>query len=126
MIFKEHTMTFEFESFEQEPCYVISVAAKIIGVHEQTLRYYERLGICIPSRTTGRHRLYSAKDLEKLQKIKTLIEDMGVNLAGAQLALQLMQQVIELRKEIENLKLLVDHYRKEVENNGGDDGYQTR
>jgi len=123
---KEHVMTFQFEAFEQEPCYVISVAAKIIGVHEQTLRYYERLGICIPSRTTGRHRLYSAKDLEKLQKIKTLIEDMGVNLAGAQLALQLMQQVIELRKEIENLKLLVDHYRKEVENNGGDDGYQTR
>ena len=126
MIFKDYTMTFEFESFEQEPCYVISVAAKIIGVHEQTLRYYERLGICIPSRTTGRHRLYSAKDLDKFKKIKTIIEDMGVNLAGAQLALQLMEQVIELRKEIENLKLLVEHYRKEAENNGGNDGYQTR
>ena len=48
---------------------------------------------------------------------------MGVNLAGAQLALQLMQQVIELRKEIENLKLLVEHYRKDVESNGGTDGY---
>ena len=119
-------MPFDFQAFEQAPCYIISVAAKIIGVHEQTLRYYERLGICIPSRTTGRHRLYSAKDLEKLRKIKTLIEDMGVNLAGAQLALQLMQQVIELRKEIETLKLLLEHYRKDVESNGENDVYQAR
>jgi MerR family transcriptional regulator/heat shock protein HspR len=86
-----------------EPCFVISVAARIIGVHAQTLRYYERLGLIWPSRTVGRQRLYSMADIERLRRIKALTEDMGVNLAGAEVALKLMMRVEDLEKEVQTL-----------------------
>ena len=86
-----------------EPCFVISVAARIIGVHAQTLRYYERVGLIWPSRTVGRQRLYSMADIERLRRIKALTEDMGVNLAGAEVALKLMMRVEDLEKEVQAL-----------------------
>ena len=86
-----------------EPCYVISVAAKIIGLHAQTLRYYERAGLVTPSRSVGRRRLYSPMDIEKLRRIKTLTEDLGINLAGAQVALKLMARMSEMQNEIDRL-----------------------
>jgi len=84
----------------EEPLYVISVAAKMVGVHAQTLRYYERVGIIKPSRTQGRIRLYSQKDIEKLQKIKTLMNDLGVNLAGVEVILRLTEYISRLEKEL--------------------------
>ena len=84
------------DRFGDEPCFVISVAARIIGVHAQTLRYYERVGLIWPSRTGGRQRLYSVADIERLRRIKSLTEDMGVNLAGAEVALKLMMRIEEL------------------------------
>ena len=85
--------------FQDEPCFVISVAARIIGVHAQTLRYYERVGLIWPSRTGGRQRLYTMADIERLKRIKTLTEDMGVNLAGAEVALKLMRRIEDLENE---------------------------
>ena len=89
--------------FQDEPCFVISVAARIIGVHAQTLRYYERVGLVWPSRTGGRQRLYSMADIERLRRIKALTEDMGVNLAGAEVALKLMMRIEDLEKEMKQL-----------------------
>ena len=88
---------------QDELYFVISVAARIIGVHAQTLRYYERVGLVWPSRTGGRQRLYSMADIERLKRIKALTEDMGVNLAGAEVALKLMMRIEDLEKEVKQL-----------------------
>ena len=89
--------------FREEPCFVISVAARIVGVHAQTLRYYERVGLIWPSRTVGRQRLYSMADIERVQRVKTLTDEMGVNLAGAEVALKLMNRIERLEKQVQGL-----------------------
>lgn len=89
--------------FREEPCFVISVAARIVGVHAQTLRHYERVGLIWPSRTVGRQRLYSMADIERLRRLKSLTEDMGVNLAGAEIALKLMARIEELEGQVRDL-----------------------
>ena len=86
-----------------DPCFVISVAARMVGVHAQTLRYYERVNLIWPSRTVGRQRLYSIADIDRLRRIKTLTEDMGVNLAGAEVALRLMMRIEQLESENKRL-----------------------
>ena len=88
-----------------QPIFVISVAARMVGVHAQTLRYYERAGLIEPSRSDGNRRYYSQEDMERLRRIKTLIDDMGVNLAGAEIALRLMDRVQELEQELAQLRL---------------------
>ena len=85
--------------FREEPCFVISVAARMVGVHAQTLRYYERVGLIWPTRTGGRQRLYSMADLERIRRVKALTEEMGVNLAGAEVALKLMGRIEEIEQE---------------------------
>ncbi len=87
----------------QEPCFVISIAARMVGLHAQTLRYYERVGLIWPSRTSGRQRLYSQADIERLRRIKTFTEDLGLNLAGAEIALKLMARIDELEQEVQTL-----------------------
>ena len=89
--------------FREEPCFVISVAARIVGVHAQTLRYYERVGLIWPSRTVGRQRLYSMADIERVQRVKALTDEMGVNLAGAEVALKLMNRIEHLEKQVQGL-----------------------
>jgi MerR family transcriptional regulator/heat shock protein HspR len=91
------------DQIREEPCFVISVAARMVGLHAQTLRYYERVGLIWPSRTVGRQRLYSVADIERLNRIKTLTEDMGVNLAGAEVAMKLMARIEELESEVREL-----------------------
>lgn len=88
----------------EEPCFVISVAARIVGVHAQTLRHYERIGLIWPTRTSGRQRMYSMADIERIRRVRTLTEDMGINLAGAEVALKLMARVEELEQEVVNLR----------------------
>ena len=88
---------------DEEPCYVISVAARMIQVHTQTLRYYEREGLLEPARSRGNIRLYSQKDIEKLRRIKTLTEELGLNLAGVQVALRMMDRMAEMEREIQRL-----------------------
>ena len=74
-----------------EPVFIISVAARLLEMHPQTLRKYEREGLIAPSRTTGNLRLYSDEDLVRLRQVKHLVGDRGLNLAGVQLALEVTQ-----------------------------------
>src|SRR6266436_2699661 len=77
--------------------YFISVAAQLLGMHPQTLRKYERLGLIQPSRTIGSMRLYSRDELERLRLIKRLVDDGGINLAGVQRLLEIAEVVQRLR-----------------------------
>jgi MerR family transcriptional regulator/heat shock protein HspR len=81
----------------EEELYFISVAARMLGMHPQTLRKYERLGLVQPTRTIGSMRLYSREELERLRIIKRLVEDDGVNLAGVQRLLSVAQIVQRMR-----------------------------
>lgn len=82
------------------PKYVISVASEILGIHPQTLRQYERLGLVVPARLDGKNRLYSENDIEKLKFITYLTRDMGVNLAGVEIIISMQEQINELNKKI--------------------------
>ena len=77
--------------------FFISVAARMLGMHPQTLRKYERLGLIQPSRTIGSMRLYSREELERLKLIKRLVDDGGINLAGVQRLLSIAEVVQRLR-----------------------------
>src|SRR5688500_5741034 len=81
-----------------EPLFVISVAARLLKMHPQTLRKYEREGLIAPSRTQGNLRLYSDRDIEQLRQVKYLVEDRGLNLAGVQLVLELTRRLREMRR----------------------------
>jgi MerR family transcriptional regulator/heat shock protein HspR len=80
-----------------EDLYFISMAARMLGMHPQTLRKYERLGLVQPSRTIGSMRLYSREELERLKLIKRLVDDAGINLAGVQRLLSIAEVVQRLR-----------------------------
>ncbi len=97
-------MTNEFELPDDEPCYVISVAARMVGMHAQTLRYYERAGLLRPSRSRGRIRLYSVADINRLRQIQRLINDLGVNLAGAEVILRMGERIEQLQVEMDDLR----------------------
>ena len=87
-----------------EPRYVISIAARLVGIQTHTLRYYEKIGIIEPSRSRGNIRLYSERDLALLRRAKALMEDLGVNLAGAEVILRMAQRMSELQHRIEELE----------------------
>lgn len=87
-----------------EPLFVISVAARLVEMHPQTLRKYEREGLIAPSRTQGNLRLYSDRDIEQLRQVKYLVEDRGLNLAGVQLALDLTRRLRALRERSEGMR----------------------
>jgi MerR family transcriptional regulator/heat shock protein HspR len=86
-----------------EPCYVISVAAAILSVHPQTLRRYEDVGLVCPARVSGK-RLYSPADIERLMKISRLVDDLGVNLAGVEIILQLTERLEQAQTEIADIR----------------------
>ncbi len=85
-----------------EPVFVISVAARMLGVRTQTLRYYERQGLVSPRRP-GRQRIFSRRDIDRLRRIRHYMEDWGLNLAGVEVALKLMERVERAEAEIERL-----------------------
>ena len=87
-----------------EPVYLISVVATILDIHPQTLRQYEREGLVTPSRTQGRMRLYSQRDIDRMKMILRLTRQMGVNLAGVDVVLQLKETMDEMQKEIDLLR----------------------
>lgn len=87
-----------------ERTYTIKVAARLTGMHEQSLRMYERRGLVRPARSKGNIRRYSDADVEQIRFIKRLVDDLGVNLAGVEVILQMRRQVIELRQELERLQ----------------------
>ena len=83
-----------------EPVFVISVAARLLEMHPQTLRKYEREGLVAPSRTTGNLRLYSDEDLELLRQVKYLVNERGLNLAGVQLVLEASRRARSLHARL--------------------------
>ena len=91
-------------SDDTEPRYVISVAARIVGVQTHTLRYYERIGIIEPSRSRGNIRLYSERDIARLHRVKTLMDDLGINLAGVEVIMRMSQQITELQRQLTELE----------------------
>ena len=84
--------------------YIISVAASLLGMHPQTLRKYERVGLIVPSRTGGMLRLYSAEDIARLKLIKHLVEDLELNLAGVELVLGLVNRLETMSELTESLE----------------------
>ena len=99
---------------EDEPCYTIGVVARLVGVHAQTLRYYEREGLLRPSRSTGNIRLYSNRDLARVREIKEWVSQLGLNLAGVATMTRLRARVQELHVEVEALREQVDEMRSEL------------
>ncbi len=89
---------------DDEPRYVISVAARMLGVQIHTLRYYEKIGIIEPSRSGGNTRLYSDRDLAHLRQAKRLMDDLGISLAGASVILRMAQRMTELQQQVKELE----------------------
>ncbi len=92
-----------------EPVFLISAVAEILNIHPQTLRQYEREGLIKPSRTNGKIRLYSQKDIDHIKYVLTLTRELGVNLAGVDIILQ-------LNKKIENLESEIYTYKTRIKN----------
>jgi MerR family transcriptional regulator/heat shock protein HspR len=101
--------------------YVISVAARILEMHPQTLRKYERAGLVRPSRTIGMLRLYSEEDIVRLRLIKHLVSDLGLNIAGVELSLRMFNELLKMRSgldqaEASELKTYLDNCLQEMFN----------
>lgn len=94
------------------PVFVISVAAELAGMHPQTLRQYDRLGLVSPDRTRGRGRRYSLRDIATLREVQRLSQDEGVNLAGIKRILALEEQVERLEREVEVLRSMAEPGRR--------------
>ncbi|HEX7350949.1 heat shock protein transcriptional repressor HspR [Brachybacterium sp.] len=89
---------------DRAPVFVISVAAELSGMHPQTLRQYDRLGLVIPQRTRGRGRRYSTRDITRLQEIQTLSQEQGINLAGIKRILELQDEVTALEDQLDTVR----------------------
>jgi len=89
---------------DEEPRYVISIAARMLGTQAYTLRYYEKIGIIEPSRSRGNIRLYSERDLARVRQAQTLMDDLGVNLAGIEVIMRMAQRMTELQQHVDDLK----------------------
>ena len=90
-----------------EPVFLISAVSEILDIHPQTLRQYEREGLIKPSRTNGKIRLYSQKDIDHIKYVLTLTRTLGVNLAGVDMVLQLNQRISSLEEEIHSYKVKI-------------------
>ena len=98
-----------------EPVYLISIVAKILDIHPQTLRQYERENLICPSRSNGRIRLYSERDVDKIKLILRLTRELGVNLAGVDIILRLKDQIDDMEKEIAELRDEVNRFNDNQE-----------
>lgn len=87
-----------------EPVYLISIVAKVLDIHPQTLRQYERENLVTPSRSNGRIRLYSQRDIDRIKLILRLTRELGVNLAGVDVILRLKENVDNMEQDIRDLK----------------------
>jgi MerR family transcriptional regulator/heat shock protein HspR len=88
-----------------EPVFIISVAARMLGVRTETLRYYERLGLIEPTRTRGNQRVFSRRDVEKVQRMRVLIDDLGVNLAGVEVVMKLLERLSRGEEQMKGLRV---------------------
>ena len=95
-----------------EPVYLISIVAKILDIHPQTLRQYERENLICPARTNGRIRFYSQRDIDRIKLILRLTRELGVNLAGVDIILRLKENVDGMESEMADLRYEVDRTKK--------------
>ena len=102
-------------------CYMISAVAQKYNIHAQTLRLYEREGLLKPSRTEGNTRLYSEEDLEQLETILSLTRDLGVNLAGVEIVLNMRRKIEAMQHEVNEF---MQYVKGEMER--GLDGWEQR
>jgi MerR family transcriptional regulator/heat shock protein HspR len=100
------------DSAGSEPRYVISVAARIVGIETHTLRYYERIGLVQPYRSRGNIRYYSEVDIERLRQIKTLMGDLGVNLAGAEVVMRMAEKMAAMQHQIQEMEFEIEQLRQ--------------
>jgi MerR family transcriptional regulator/heat shock protein HspR len=103
--------------------YMISAVAEMYNLHPQTLRLYEREGLLTPSRSEGNTRLYTEDDLERLEIILKLTRDLGVNLAGVEIILNMRSRMAEMERE---MKAFVEYVRKEFMNQSPDSEAQIQ
>jgi MerR family transcriptional regulator/heat shock protein HspR len=111
-------MEMDHNPAQDEPCYVISVVARLVDLHPQTLRRYEEIGLIKPARASGR-RLYSSRDLERLRRINRLVNDLGVNLAGVEVILNMSERMEYLQEEMDRMQAEfeaeIERLRRELE-----------
>lgn len=100
---------------DDTPVYVISVAAQLSGLHPQTLRTYDRMGLVSPGRSPGRGRRYSMRDITMLREIQRLSQEEGINLAGIKHILELEREAAALRDEVVRLRTLAEALSTELE-----------
>jgi MerR family transcriptional regulator, heat shock protein HspR len=108
-------MTSPYDMSDETPVYVISVAAQLSGLHPQTLRTYDRMGLVSPGRSTGRGRRYSMRDVLALREVQRLSQDEGVNLSGIKQILELTDELDRSRRLIAELKSELTQLRVELE-----------
>jgi len=96
---------------DDEPMYVISIAARLVGMHQQTLRYYERAGLIEPKRTGGNIRMYSNTDIQRIRQAQRLVDELGVNLAGVDIILRMSEQIRALQEELALTRAELDKLR---------------
>ncbi|MEC8945295.1 MAG: MerR family transcriptional regulator [Chloroflexota bacterium] len=99
----------------QEPVFSIRIAARLVGLHVQTLRYYERNGMVKPQRSRGNVRYYSEEDITMINNIKALIDDLGVNLAGVQVIMKMNEQMNTMKDRIKYLESELNNTEKTIE-----------
>ncbi len=99
-----------------EPVFSISIVSRMVGIHQQTIRSYERIGLIKPSRSPGNTRVFSQRDVERLQRVLSLMNDLGVNLAGVEVVLRMSSQIEELQRELRetrgDLGLAIEELRR--------------
>lgn len=105
-----------------EPVFQISVVSRMVGLHQQTIRSYERIGLVQPARSQGNTRLFSYRDVERLQQVVRLVNDLGVNLAGVEVILRLSRQVEELQRELAHTRQELQRTRAELGQRANDRG----
>jgi MerR family transcriptional regulator, heat shock protein HspR len=108
-------MTRPYEPADDLPVYVISVAAQLSGMHPQTLRAYDRLGLVSPGRSSGRGRRYSMRDILALREIQRLSQEEGVNLSGIKLIMDQLRELDQARRLVAELHAEVAQLRVELE-----------
>ena len=97
---------------ENQPVYMIGVAAQLCGVHPQTLRQYERIGLVVPSRVGAKNRLYSENDIYRVRRVQRLTQELGVNLAGVDIILKLLDDMEDQRRDLERQ---LEEFKSEAE-----------
>jgi MerR family transcriptional regulator/heat shock protein HspR len=99
-------------SADLEPRYVISIAARIVGIETYTLRYYESIGLIQPYRSKGNIRYYSEADIERLRQIKTLMSDLGINLAGVEVVMRMAEKMAAMQQRIQEMESKIEDIRE--------------